>query len=300
MDGLTLLRPLWLLALIPVAGLMVMAWRRTSDAGGWQRVMTPDMLAAMRALGALGGLQPLWQRLLPGIAMMVLILGLGGPALPRADAPVLAQTDAVVLALDMSPSVREGPGLVQAKLAAAGMAQRLTGRPVGMILYAGEAFSVAAPTLDVNSLQTQIGVLDAKTMPGKGSRPAAALSLSGQMLEGLLRADVVLISDGGGVDRLALAEADRLAQAGIRISALRLPMRAAGATEPPADALSALLREGGTMMDADDMPRLATRLQRAGPALRDPVLRSLQFRDFGPWLAALALFPLLIMLRRQR
>ena len=298
MDGLTLLRPWWLLALLPLAGLVLLRLTRLPDAGGWERVMGRDMLRAMQALGVLGGRQPLWMRLLAPAALAVLTCGMAGPALPRTDAPVLAQADAVVLAVDLSPSVSQGPGLDQAKLAAAGLAQGLSGRPVGLILYGGEAFTASAPTLDVGTLQTQIGVLDAGTMPGKGSRPAAAIGMAGQMLAGLPRADLVLISDGGGVDRQALAEADRLAGQGVRISAMRLDGRAPDAPAAPDDALDRLAR-GGAVMGWDDTDALAARLARSGGSTRDPVLQALQYRDLGPWLAMLALPSLLVMLRRQ-
>lgn len=297
MDGLILLRPWWLLALLPVAGLALLRAARAPDAGGWERIMGRDMLRAMRALGHLGGRQPLWMRLLAPLALAVLTLGLAGPALPRRDAPVLAQADAVVLAMDLSPSVAQGAGLDQAKLAAAGLAQGLSGRPVGLVLFSGEAFTATAPTLDIGTLQTQIGVLDADTMPAGGSRPAAAIGMAGQMLAGLPRADLVLISDGGGIDRQALAEADRLAAQGVRVWALRLTDWATDAPAPPQDALDQLVR-GGEVVDWDRMDRLAARLVRSGGSVRDPVLQALQYRDLGPWLAVLVLPSLLVMLRR--
>lgn len=298
MDGLILLRPWWLLAWLPLAGLMLVRATRRPDAGGWERVMGRDMLRAMVALGHLGGRQPVWQRLLAPVTLALLIAAMAGPALPRDDAPVLAQADAVVLAVDLSPSVARGAGLDQAKLAAAGLSQALSGRPVGLVLYAGEAFTATAPTLDVGTLQTQIGVLDADTMPGKGSRPAAAIGMAAQMLAGLPRADLVLISDGGGVDAQAMAEADRLAGQGARLWALRLTERAPDAPAAPGDALDRLVR-GGEVLAWDATDRLADRLARSGGSIRDPVLQALQYRDLGPWLALLALPPLLVMLRRR-
>lgn len=299
MDGLILLRPWWLAAL-PALGVLVMwsLWR-LPDAGGWQRVMPRDMLRAMQDLGALGGRRPGWQRLLAPLAMAALILGLAGPALPRRDAPVLAQTDAAIIALDLSPSVAEGPGLSEAQLAAAGLLQGLAGRPLGLILFSGEAYAVSAPTEDPAVLQTQIAVMAADTMPGPGSRPASALSLAAEMLEGLRRADLILISDGGGVDAAAMAEADRLAAQGVRISALRLAATAPGAPPAPEDALQRLVRAGGQALPAGQMTRLAGDLQRSGAVRRDAALTALQYRDLGPYLAALAILPLLIMLRRQ-
>ena len=205
MDGLILLRPLWLIGLLPLAGLVALILLRIPDAGGWQQVMPRDMLRAMQALGALTGRQRPWQLLLAPAGLAALVLGLAGPALPRGDAPVLVQTDAVVLAVDLSPSVAQGGALSQAKFAAAGLAQALAGRPVGLVLYGGEGFTASAPTLDIASLRTQIGVLDSETMPGQGTRAAAALARAGQMLEGLQRADLILISDGGGIDAAATA-----------------------------------------------------------------------------------------------
>lgn len=297
MGGLILLRPLWMLLIAVAVALVLMRLRRAPDAGGWERVMPRDMLRTMQALGHLGGRQPWSHRLLAPLALALLGGGMAGPALPRADAPVLAQSDAVILALDLSPSVAQGAALDQAKLAAAGLAQALAGRPVGLILYSGEAFTASAPTLDVASLQTQIAVLDPDTMPGKGSRPAAAIGMGAKMLKDLPRADLVLISDGGGVDRLTLAEADRLAAQGGRIWALRLSATAPGAPAPEADALDRLSRHGAVMA-ADRPDLLAERLNRNG-AQRDPALSALQYRDYGPLLAALALLPILAMLRRQ-
>lgn len=300
MDGLMLLRPWWLAGFLPLAALCLWSLRRLPDAGGWQRVMPRHMLEAMIALGPLGGRQPSWQRALAPLAMAALLLGLSGPALPRDDAPLLAQTDAVLLAVDLSPSVAQGPALAEAQLAAAGMLQGLAGRPVGLVLYSGEAFTVAAPTADATTLETQIAVMDAQTMPGPGSRAAAALGLAGPLLAGLRRADLVLISDGGGVDAAAEAEADRLAGQGVRISALRVSGTAQGAPDVPEGALNRLVRGGGHVMPSAEVRRLAARLDRSGATVRDPALVALQYRDLGPFLAALAVLPLLMMLRRQR
>lgn len=300
MGGLILMRPLWLLALLPWAWLILWSLRHSGDAGGWQQVMPRPMLRAMIALGALGGQQPVWQKILVPAAMLALILGLTGPALPRRDAPVLAQTDAVVIAIDLSPSVAQGPGLEQAQFAAAGLLQGLAGRPVGLILYGGEAYTVAAPTSDLSTLETLIAVLQPDTMPNPGSRVADALGQAGKMLEQPRRADLVVISDGGGVDAQAEAEANRLADMGVRISALHIADVAPEAPAPPRDALKRLVRGDGKVLPADQMARMAGLLDSAGASVRDPVLRALQYRDLGPLLAAFAIFPLLVMLRRQK
>jgi Ca-activated chloride channel family protein len=53
MIGLVLLRPWWLLALLPIAGLALWLWRHRA-AGEWAAIIDPVLLAAMRRLGHLG------------------------------------------------------------------------------------------------------------------------------------------------------------------------------------------------------------------------------------------------------
>lgn len=112
------------------------------------------------------------------VAAVALIgLGLTGPAVPRSDAPLLAQSNAILIALDLSPSVAEGPALADAKAAAASVLASANGRPVGLVLYAGEAYEIAAPTADPAVLQSDIAVLGPDTMPGEGAgRPPPSLS----------------------------------------------------------------------------------------------------------------------------
>ncbi|AUH35049.1 vWA domain-containing protein [Paracoccus tegillarcae] len=296
-----LLRPDWLLMLVPLAVLALWQMRRRPDAGGWQEVMPPAMLTAMQHLGHLTADGTGWRRFVPLIGALTLILGLSGPALPRADAPVLAQVDAVMLAVDLSPSVAEGPGLVQAQLAAAGLMQRLAGRPVGLILFDGEAYLASAPTADSRLLETQIAAMGPGVMPGDGSRPAAALGLGGELLAQMKRADLVLISDGGGIDATTRSAASRLSERGIRLSTLLIEAVAPDA--PPADARAMIeMAElgGGAAGTARDRAAVERQLTRPGLTERDPGLTAAQYRDFGPLIAALALLPILSLLRRGR
>lgn len=286
-----LLRPLWLLALPALALLALAIWRRGPDAGGWQDVLPPQMRVAMAALGQLD-VAGWWLRWLPLLAAAILAAALAGPAIRRADAPVFAQSDAVIIAMDMSPSIAQGPALADAQAAVAGLLDRLAGRPIGLILYAGEAYAVAAPTDDPATLETQIAVLDRDTMPDRGSRPAAAMALAGQMLAGLKRADLVLISDGGGVDAPAVAEAARLHAAGVRISALTV------AGDPPSDPGALADVVNGAVAAFDDPGPVVRALASSGLD-RDPAMQAMQYRDLGPWLAALALILLLPQFRRQ-
>lgn len=292
MSDLVLLRPWWLATLPLLAMIALWLWRRGPDAGEWEQVMPPAMAAAMRTLGYLGsksghgGLAAL-------AAAGLVSLGLTGPAVPRTDAPLLAGSGAILIVLDMSPSVARSPALADAQAAAAGVLGAAGGRPVGLMLYSGEAYEVAAPTADPATLESQIAVLGPDTMPGGGSRPAAALALARQMLAGSGGADVVLISDGGGVDDATRAEAERLAAEGIGLSVLTLDGAARGKVD--VGALDAL----GATAPARSPDAVFRRLSRTGGLERDPALTALQFRDLGPFLAAFAALPLLSLFRRR-
>lgn len=293
MSELVLLRPWWLLAVPLLVAIALWQWRRGTTAGGWERVMPPAMLEAMRVLGHIrGGGRRQGVALLASAAL--LCAGLSGPAVPRADAPVLAGSGAVLIALDMSPSVAEGPALADAQAAAAALLTAASGRPVGMLLYSGEAYEVAAPTADPATLESQIAVLARDTMPDGGSRPASALALARHILRTSPDADLVLISDGGGVDGAARAEAERLASDGVRLSVLTLTGSVGGSDD--AAALDAL---GSLSAPARAPAAVLRRLSQRGALERDPALSTLAFRDLGPFLAALAGVPLLGLFRRR-
>ena len=168
----------------------------------------------------------------------------------------------------------------------------MAGRPVGLILYAGEAYNVAAPTADPATLESQISVLDPETMPDEGSRPAGAMAMAREMMGGLQRADLVLITDGGGFDSAARAEAERLAGAGVRVSALVVPGNPPG--EP--DLLPQILNG---VIAPYDAPKPVERTLAGSGLSRDRAMTALQYRDLGPWFALLALLTLIPRLRRQ-
>jgi len=294
MTEFTLLRPCWLAALPLLALLAFQSWRRGPHGGGWAQVMPAAMLGAMRSLGHLNGGNDR-SGLYCLAAAALLAAGLAGPALPRNDAPVLAGSGAILIAIDMSRSVAESAALADAQAAAAQILRAANGRAVGLILYDGEAYDIAAPTEDPATLETQIAVLGPETMPGKGSRPAAALALARKMLTGVRDADLVLISDGGGIDGAAIAEARRLTGSGVRLMLLTL-----SGSARPAAASDAFDRLDGVSASAAALaPEPVLRRLSAISAKRmDRTLTALRFRDLGPFLAALALIPVLFLFRR--
>lgn len=314
MSSFLLLRPLWLLALLPLLGFAYWLQRRRA-VGYWSEVIDADLVPVLRRLGMLQEGQGRGYALLPLIAAGVMILALSGPALLRRGAPEYRALDPLILLLDMSPSVVSGQksltGLQYAAAAVLGLSE---GRPVGVLLYAGDAYLASAPTSDAHSLEGLIAVLAQDTMPVAGSRPDMALSMARDLfatvdpettpglVPGLVGADLVIVSDGGNIGPRALEEASRLKNDGARVWAVALGQSAEGAPPPDPAALERLSAAGGgAMRSEEDVPDLMARIETArSTKLARQVQGSSAYHDFGPWLLTLALLVLFPLFRRRR
>jgi len=304
-----LLRPWWLAALPLIAALHFWRRRRVAGLGGWRRAVDPALLAAMAATGRVA--PGAARALAPAAALAALLaLALSGPARQTRDAQAWRNLDGMTLALDLSPSVAEGPGLRALLDAAQVLLARAGSRGASAIVFAGDAYAVAPFTTDHATLGRTLAALDEGSVPDPGSDPARALRLAGARLAaaGIVAGDVALIGDGGGIGPDALAAAAEIRRAGGRVHALLVagsPDAPAGApADAPADA-DALRRlaaaGGGRFADAAQAATLARALGAPAPQrLRDSGLGALMWRDGGFALLWLAAIPALMLFRRAR
>lgn len=306
MSGFLLLRPLWLAALLPLA-LAVLWVRRRAGQGEWSALVDPALLPALQRLGLLQGAGRNAHALLPFAAAAVLAMALSGPAVPRPGTTAFRAQDPLVLVLDLSPSiVADDRILADLQAGAAGLLDGAGGRPVGMMLYAADAYLASAPTTDTEALLSLIGVLEKGTVPVAGSRPDIALSMARDLFAdaegpGLGGADLVLLTDGGGAGPRAEEEAARLAHDGARVWALALPA-APGSPAPDLAGLAALARAGGgEVLPVAEAAALSDRIARARTArlVREDTAGQ-GVRELGPWLVPLALLALFPLFRRRR
>lgn len=309
MSELIFLRPLWLLALLPVAGLALWLWRHPPH-GAWGQVIAPDMMALLQRRGWLragsGGAVRIW---LP-LAAALLSLALSGPAVPRAGQAEYRRLDPLLLLLDLSPSVVAEPqALAALQTAALRLLQNAGGRPVGLMGWAADAYLISPPTSDAQSLEGTLAVLAPGTMPVVGSRPDIALAMARDLFSGpesgagpgIGGADLVVISDGAGIRERAVEQAGRLFGEGARVWAVALPVAAPGAPGPDPSALASLARAGGGAGYPEaEVAALSTAIASAARIrlARDPQSGA-ALQDFGPWILALAMVCLLPLFRRR-
>ncbi|MBB5763590.1 Ca-activated chloride channel family protein [Methylorubrum rhodesianum] len=304
-ESLTLLRPLWFLALPIVAVLALRAAWRSAPLGDWSKAVDPHLMALFARSGALlGGRRQ--ANLAAALAAGVLALALTGPAIERPEAATFRNLDATVVVLDLSRSVTEGGRFKEARQAAQSVAEAAGTRSLALIVYAGDAYTALSPTNDRETLATTLFALDADTVPDRGSHPERGLALARRTLAeaNVVAADVVLISDGDGVGQAAEREAAAIRDKGWQLHALFVPAAKAlppGAPRPDRAALDRLSGAGGGRAADIDNPQAV--LDRVGASTAQHLAAGgfgvLAFADFGRWLLLLALVPALLLFRRS-
>ncbi|KRS10955.1 hypothetical protein XM53_18715 [Roseovarius atlanticus] len=290
----TLLRPLWLLALPVLAGLAWWLWSQRQGLGDWQRAAEPGMIRAMAALGrveAQAGRSGLWA----GVAVLVIaVLALAGPAVERRDTPSFRNLDGVLFLVDASASVTEDARWPQMQaLGRFGLASLGT-RPGGIVVYGGDAYLATGMTLDHVQLGQTFSLIGPELVPDPGTRPERALALAVARLEEaeIIAGDVVLFTDGAGLGPESLRLAATLAEMGARLSVVGMGDDAAFGTHAQAG--------GGRVFGLDDADALAGWLgQDMAARLERQEYPLIFWSDMGRYLLLLAALPMLLMFRRQ-
>ena len=309
------LRPGWLLLLPLIPVLLFWLARARRDRRRWEAVCDPALLPHV-LLAAPPQDRRRWPGVLIGLAALLGVTALAGPAWERLPQPVFRSESAVVVALDLSRSMAASD-LSPSRLERARYALRdlLSARregQTGLVVFAADAFVVSPLTDDVRTIEAQVPALEPDLMPTQGSRPERAIELAARLLSqaGAGRGEILLLTDGAAEPAAAAQAAREAAALGYTVSVLGVGT-ATGAPVPDpdggfvtdasggiviarldADALGRLARGGdGVYAALDggpfDAARLAGRWQRAGERGAETGRTADAWLDRGPWLAAL-------------
>jgi len=201
-----------------------------------------------------------WLPALRLLGLVLAIVALARPQAPRDLREIRLRSRNIVLALDISSSMKAGdfqPGnrLTVARRVVSDFIQRRHGDLVGLVLFAGRAFLQAPLTPDLQLLQATMKRVDIGMLPD-GTAIGTALALGLNQLKDLpvKASTIVLITDGanntGKPTPLLAAEAAR--SLGVRIQAIGLSTR-----DTSSVALNGVWRVGSTT------PRLTSRDEAA-------------------------------------
>ncbi|MEO1308555.1 MAG: vWA domain-containing protein, partial [Pseudomonadota bacterium] len=217
-PSLSLLRPEWLLALIPLTGFGWWALRIRTGLGDWEQAAKPELLKAMHSLGLVDQQASRGSTMAVLVSAAFIILALSGPAVERRDTPSFRNLDAVIFVLDASHSMIEHSNWPKLQALGRFAISAMGTRPGALIVFGGDAYIATDLTTDLRQLGQTFSLVDGETVPDPGSRPERGLALAAQILADarILNGDVILMTDREAVLGPSMAEA--IMQRGARLS----------------------------------------------------------------------------------
>lgn len=257
------LHPYWLLALPPLVAFAVWLARRRGRDGAWPRLMDGELLSLLRLSASGAGRSP-WP--LMGLVWTVAVVALAGPTWQRQITPAYRAPAAWIVALDVSPSMDAADvspsRITRARFAIADLLSAAHDARVGLVAFAGDAYTVAPLTSDVATVRNLAEPLAPSLMPESGNRLAPALEESAHLLQASPGRDrqVIVLTDGFTDPAQALTTARQLHRQGIAVNVVGVGS-SAGAPEP--DGNGGFVRNASnqvvlTRLDPDLLRRVAS------------------------------------------
>ncbi|NNM52679.1 MAG: VWA domain-containing protein [Pseudomonadales bacterium] len=215
------LYPLWLLALLPLGGLVIWLAYRRSRMNRWDTVIDPSLLALLRLPLEVPPhqIRSPWPWL--ALAWTLAVLALAGPSWQQKQVNLFKSPASLVLIMDLSPSMSAADlapsRAVRARYGMDDLLSAIHGSRIGLIAFSDEAYTVAPLTDDANTLRHLLPALTPEIMPSAGDLLTPALTLAHKLLQGIpaQHQHIVVFTDGYSDQRSALQAVIRLKAQGI-------------------------------------------------------------------------------------
>ncbi len=269
-----LLRPLWLLALIPVAAIFAMLLWRQNPRAQWGGVIAPHLLQHLIVQPGQGrGVSPLY---LVTAGLVLGIVALSGPTWRRELPPFVEDKAPLMIVLALSTSMDQADvaptRLERAKQKIKDLLGARAGARSGLIAYAGTAHLVMPLTDDSSVIEPFLAALATGLMPGDGKNVTSAVSLATQFLAAEPVAGTILVV------------ADDLDEAAIRQAAGRNGVAMLKVAPAPSGEAMGLGSEiVRVSVDGSDIQAIERRIETRFQAAQGDAF-GMQWRDEGYWL----------------
>ncbi len=218
------IRPLWLLALIPLVGVVWLSWHKKWRIGNWQAVcdaeLLPYLLQEQPSSLHKRGFAPL---ALAALLALLAVISLAGPTWQRLPAPVFRNESALVIALNLSITMEAADispsRLVRARYKIADLLKRRKDGQTALLVYAGDAFVVTPLTTDSETIVSQLSALTTDIMPSPGNNMSAALEKADDLFRqaGLTKGQIIVVTDAVDLQKTQ-GVAEQSAKAGYNVS----------------------------------------------------------------------------------
>lgn len=270
-----LLRPWWLIAIIPAALILWLIIRRERGDLQWNGAVSPHLLKHMIVTPDLvRRIRPVY---LVFAALVAGIIALAGPTWRRELPPFVEDKAPLMIGLDVSASMGQtdvapsrlerGKQKIRDLLAARGSAR------TGLVAYAGTAHLVMPLTDDRGVIEPFLAALNPGLMPVQGKNPTAAATIAAASLANeQFSGTILLIADGIGD-----ANSSDIRSAAGRNGVLLL------ATSPPGAATGGAIETVGVTLDDEDIRSLQRRIDTQYQTAQADQAGT-RWRDEGYWL----------------
>lgn len=284
-----LLRPLWLLALIPLAFVFIVLLRRQNVRAQWGGVIAPHLLTHLIVRPQRGRhIDPLY---LVAAAMTLGIVALSGPTWRRELPPFVEDKAPLMIALAVGSSMSEtdvAPSrLERAKQKIRDLLAARAGARTGLVAYGGTAHLVMPPTDDRSVIEPFLAALSPGLMPMDGKNVAGAITLAAEALATEPIAGTILLV----ADDIGTADAAAVRQAAGRNNLIMLAVSADASALPSGTDVIRI------SIDGSDIARLERRIETRFQAAQGDAFGT-QWRDEGYWLLPLLALLSLLWFRR--
>jgi len=193
------IRPLWLLAMLGLFWALYLLKKHRINQSGWHQLI-PQHLAKVLVDGSASS-KP-FSLFIPFLIGLLTIIALAGPTWKKLPQPVYQLARGSVIIMDMSYSMYAtdlSPNrLTRSRYKAIDLLDNINEGEIGLIAYAGDAFTISPLTEDINNIKLLLPSLSPDLMPELGSNPLPALMLANDMLKnaGHIEGDIYWFTDG--------------------------------------------------------------------------------------------------------
>jgi len=204
------LRPFWFFALIPFAWLAYLLWQKGSQSTGLETYINQQLLKHLTFKESVSvsrypiiGLCFAW---------FISIVILAGPTWQKLPQTTFESEAAVVVLLDLSPSMQaediKPSRIVRAHLKVQDLLRERKDGLTALIAYAGEAHIVTPFTDDTATISNLLSTLTPGILPLPGSNPEMAIELAEELIKSskLNKASILLLTDdmaSSAINRMA-------------------------------------------------------------------------------------------------
>lgn len=191
------MRPIWLLAFVPLGLLLLLRWRRETTAA-WKTII-PEHLQKALIIGEQGWKSQLPLKLLSAILSIAIVI-CAGPTWEREASPFGEDQGALAIVLDVSTSMDQTDlppsRLERAKYKIRDLLEARKGGKTSLIVFGGSAHTAMPMTQDNQVFLPFLNAITPEVIPVQGKSVQSAIPELQSQLKNFPSASILIVSDG--------------------------------------------------------------------------------------------------------